>query len=273
MSPAVLSLVSVLQFTENLTDRQAVQMAVRAIDWKYALGVELTDTGFDSSVLAKFRTRLVDHGMERIVFDRLLEHCKVSGLLGAGGKQRTDSTHVIRAVGDLNRLELAGESVRAALEALAVAAPDWLAGAIDLDEFAHRDRSRIDSWGMPGSKTERERLAVVYGQDALTVCRAATGAGAPAWLRELPALELLRRMLMQTYYVCTDDRGREVIIRRGTPASTESRPAGHAGAHWNPVRQHGRAAIVVTFPGRVCQPCPTYWDVTRNTRRPSRSDG
>jgi transposase len=214
MSPAVLSLVSVLQFTENLTDRQAAEMAVRAIDWKYALGVELTDTGFDSSVLAKFRTRLADHGMERIVFDRLLEHCKAAGLLAAGGKQRTDSTHVISAVRDLNRLELAGESVRAALEALAVAAPDWLADTIDLDEFTHRYGPRIDSWAMPGSKTKRDRLAVVYGQDALTVCRAVTGADAPAWLRELPALELLRRMLVQTYYVCTDNRGREVIVRR-----------------------------------------------------------
>ncbi|GAA0669681.1 hypothetical protein GCM10009535_56930 [Streptomyces thermocarboxydovorans] len=58
-----------------------------------------------------------------MVFDRLLEHCKDAGLVGAGGKQRTDSTHVISAVRELNRLELAGESVRAALEALAVAAP------------------------------------------------------------------------------------------------------------------------------------------------------
>lgn len=214
MSPAVLSLVSVLQFTENLTDRQAAQMAVRAIDWKYALGVEWTDTGFDPSVLAKFRTRLASHGMERIIFDRLLEHCKTAGLVAAGGKQRTDSTHVISAVCDLNRLEVAGESVRAASEALAVAAPDWLATTIDLDEFAHRHGPRIKSWAMPGAKTKRDRLAVVYGQDALTVCRAVTGADAPAWLRELPAVELLRRMFMQTYYVCTDNRGREVIVGR-----------------------------------------------------------
>ncbi|ANZ13636.1 hypothetical protein SNOUR_01580 [Streptomyces noursei ATCC 11455] len=32
MAPAVLSLVTVLQFAENLTDRQAAAMAVRAID-------------------------------------------------------------------------------------------------------------------------------------------------------------------------------------------------------------------------------------------------
>src|SRR5258705_336297 len=87
------SLVAVLQFAEDLTDRQAAAMAVRAIDWKYAIGVELDDPGFDFTVLSKFRARLADHGMERVVFDRLLEHCRAEGLVAAGGKQRTDSTH------------------------------------------------------------------------------------------------------------------------------------------------------------------------------------
>lgn len=112
LSPVVLSMVTVLQFTENLTDRQAAVMAVRAIDWKYAIGVELTDIGFDATVLSRFRTRLAGHGMERVVFDRLLEVCRDQGLVGAGGKQRTDFTHVISAVRDLNRTELAGKSVR-----------------------------------------------------------------------------------------------------------------------------------------------------------------
>ncbi|MGW5402622.1 transposase [Streptomyces sp. NPDC003952] len=62
LSPGVLGLVTVLQFTESLTDRQAVAMAVRAIDWKYAMGVELTDTGFDTSVLSRFRARLAGNG-------------------------------------------------------------------------------------------------------------------------------------------------------------------------------------------------------------------
>lgn len=83
-------------------------MAVRAIDWKCAIGAELTGTGFDASVLSRYRARLADQGLERVVFDRLLEHCKDAGLVGAGGKQRTDSTHVISAVRELDRLELAG---------------------------------------------------------------------------------------------------------------------------------------------------------------------
>uniref|UniRef100_A0AAU3GQX5 Transposase n=1 Tax=Streptomyces sp. NBC_01401 TaxID=2903854 RepID=A0AAU3GQX5_9ACTN len=114
---------AVLQFAEDLTDRQAAAMAMWAIDWKYALGSELTDTGFDASVLSKFRALLADNGVERAVSDPLFEHCEDAGLVMAGGKQRTDSTHVISAVRDLNRLEWTGESMRATPETLAVAAP------------------------------------------------------------------------------------------------------------------------------------------------------
>lgn len=183
LSPTVLSLVTVLQFTEHLTDRQAAAMAVRAIDWKYAIGAELTDTGFDATVLSRFRARLAEHGMERVVFDRLLEVGQNQGLIGAGGKQCTDSTHVIGAVRDLNWTELAGESVRAALEALAAAAAGWLADAVDIPEFAQRYAERVNGWTMPWSKSKRDRLAVVFGHDALALCRAIWSPGAPRWLR------------------------------------------------------------------------------------------
>ncbi|MEU5307075.1 IS1182 family transposase [Streptomyces noursei] len=216
MAPAVLSLVTVLQFTENLTDRQAAVMAVRAIDWKYALGMELADAGFDFTVLSKFRARITGHGLERVVFDRLVDHCRAAGLIGAGGRQRTDSTHVISAVRDLNRLELAGESVRAALEALAVAAPSWPASQIDVAEFAHRYGPRINGWTMPPSKTKRDRLAQVFAQDGYAIVRAAYDAGAPIWIRDVEAVQILRQVLVQTYYRRTDSRGREVIVKRDT---------------------------------------------------------
>lgn len=60
LSPGVLCLVTVLQFAEDLTDRQAAAMAVWAIDWKYVVGAELTGTDFDASVLSQFRSRLAD---------------------------------------------------------------------------------------------------------------------------------------------------------------------------------------------------------------------
>lgn len=131
ISPGQLALVSVLQFAENLTDRQ-VAHAVRArIDVKYLLGLELTDPGFDFTVLTGFRQRLLDHGLEERLLDVLLERLAGEGLVSAGGRQRTDSTHVLAAVRRLNRLEFVGETLRGGLEALAAAAPGWLVGWMD----------------------------------------------------------------------------------------------------------------------------------------------
>src|SRR4051812_26533420 len=59
VAPALLAFVTLLQFAENLSDRQAADAVRGRIDWKYALGLDLTDAGFDSTVLSEFRTRLV----------------------------------------------------------------------------------------------------------------------------------------------------------------------------------------------------------------------
>jgi transposase len=168
ISPGQLAVVTALQYAEKLTDRQAAEAARARIDWKYCLAMELDDAGFDFSVLCGFRARLVEHGLEEAVLDTLLARLAELGLGGARGKQRTDSTHVISAVRDLNQLELAGESVRAALEILAVAAPDWLSQVIEVSEWTERYGVRIDSWRLPISEAKRRRLAMIYGQDSLT---------------------------------------------------------------------------------------------------------
>ncbi|MGB6161721.1 MAG: hypothetical protein WCF33_22310 [Pseudonocardiaceae bacterium] len=102
---------------------------------------------------------MIAHGLEEQVLDTLLTWLRELGLVKAGGKQRTDSTHVVSAVRDLNRLELAGESVRAALEALAVAAPGWLPTVIDVPDWAQRYGARVDSWRLPTSQAKRTQLA------------------------------------------------------------------------------------------------------------------
>jgi hypothetical protein len=90
--------------------------------------------------------------------------------VAAGGKQRTDSTHVIAAVRDLNRLELAGETVRACVEALVAAAPDWLAAAVDIAAWGRRHTARVDSWRLPTSQAKRAELALAYGTDGSRCC-------------------------------------------------------------------------------------------------------
>ncbi len=221
-SPGRLALVTALQFVEGLTGRQAAQAVRGRIDWKYALGLELTDAGFDYTVLSKFRARVAAHDLQERALDLLMEAMKSRGLVKAGGKQRTDSTHVISAIRDLNRLELAGESVRACVEALAVAAPDWLAQVVDVPGWSRRYGARVDSWRLPASKTKRKELAAAYGADALALLRAVYHPAAPQWLPELPAVEALRVVLLQNYTVTTGGDGTEVVKRR--EADTDGLP-------------------------------------------------
>ena len=126
MPPWRLALVTIMQFRENLADRQAAEAVRARIDWKYLLSLELSDPGFDFSVLSEFRDRLLAGSAEDLLLDTLLERCRILGLLKARGQQRTDSTHVLAAVRVLNRLELVAETLRAALNAVATIAPDWL---------------------------------------------------------------------------------------------------------------------------------------------------
>ncbi len=124
LSPWRLALVTVMQFRENLSDRQAAEAVRARIDWKYLLGLELTDPGFDFSVLSEFRTRLLNGAAEERLLQKLLERCGELGLVKARGKQRTDSTHVLASIRVLNRLELVAETLRAALNQLATLAPE-----------------------------------------------------------------------------------------------------------------------------------------------------
>jgi transposase len=126
LPPWRLALVTVLQFRENLSDRQAAETVRARIDWKYLLGLELTDPFFDYSVLSEFRARVSTGDVSEQLLETLLTHCQAQGLLRAGGRQRTDATHVVAAVRVLNRLELVAETLRTALNAVATAEPAWL---------------------------------------------------------------------------------------------------------------------------------------------------
>ena len=125
-SPWRLALTTVMQFAEGLSDRQAADAVRSRLDWKYALSLELTDPGFDHTVLSEFLARLVAGQAEQLLLETLLTRVRERGLLKVRGRQCTDSTHVLAAIRVLNRLELVGETVRHALNSLAVVAPDWL---------------------------------------------------------------------------------------------------------------------------------------------------
>src|ERR671929_2160185 len=191
LAPWRLALVTVFQFLEHLSDRQAADAVRARIDWKYALGLELTDPGFHFSVLAEFRARLVAGGAEHRLLDTMLERFKARGLVKARGKQRTDSTHVLAAVHDLHLLELVAETLRAALDDLAAVAPDWLRG-IARPVWFERYGRRVEDYRLPKGREEREALALAIGEDGFLLLDALDAPGAPAEAREVPMVATLR---------------------------------------------------------------------------------
>ena len=121
VAPWRLALVLVMQYLEGLTDRQAADAVRRCMDWKYALSLELTDAGFDFTLLHDFRERLLADDSAQRLLDTLLAACKARGWIRARSTQRTDSTHVLAAVRSLHRLSAAD--------------PDWLRARVPLDWY------------------------------------------------------------------------------------------------------------------------------------------
>jgi transposase len=197
-SPARLALASVLQFVEGLSDRQAVDAVRGRIDWKYALALELTDPGFDHTVLSEFRSRLVHGQAEQLLLDTLLNQCRELGLIKERGRQRTDSTHVLAAVRTLNRLERVGETLRAALNDLAVMAPDWLQ-ALAPPEWYPRYARRVENYHLPKTDAARQELARVIATDGERLLAAVDAASDQPVLAQLPAVMILRRVWAEQY--------------------------------------------------------------------------
>ena len=111
---------------EHLTDRQAADAVRDRLAWKYALSLELTGTGLDHTALSKFRSRLVEGNAEQCLLDLLLKRCREGGRLKAGGRQRTDSTHVLAKICVLNRTLCAAQTMVYVLNVLSEVALDWI---------------------------------------------------------------------------------------------------------------------------------------------------
>src|SRR5260370_31232021 len=165
-APWRLALVTVLQFVEGLSDRQAADAVRKRIDWKYALRLPLEDLGFDFSILCEFRGRLLAGGGGQLLFDALLVHAKSRGWLKARGRQRTDSTHVLAAIQTLSRLECVAETLRSALNVLSATIPEVVQAQVP-PEWYERYATRSQDYRLPPSRDERHDLAEMIGQDVL----------------------------------------------------------------------------------------------------------
>jgi transposase len=243
-APWRLALVTIMQFAENLTDRQAAEAVRGRIDWKYTLGVDLTDAGFDFSVLSEFRARLLAGETVERLLTQMLALFVERGLLQARGTQRTDSTHIVAAVRDLNRLELVGETLHHALNALAQEAPAWVRDQVTAEWFL-RYGQRFSDYRLPKGKCDRQQLAETIGQDGVHLLTQIYGAAAPGALRAIPAVETLRQVWIQQYYQESGTvRWRDAkncppaSLLIASPYDRESRYSEKRGRHWRGYKVH-----------------------------------
>jgi transposase len=190
-APWRLALVTVFQFMEHLTDRQAADAVRSRLDWKYALSLELTDPGFDHTVLAEFRSRLVAGHAEQRLLDLLLERCQEKRWLKARGRQRTDSTHVLAKIRALNRVLCVAQTMVYVLNVLSEVAPDWVRAYVPA-EWVERYGERLSHERLPKEEEERKCYANQVGADGWALLQALDAASTADWLKTLPAITTLR---------------------------------------------------------------------------------
>lgn len=160
--------------------------------------LELTNSGFDHSVLPEFRGRLIASSEENKLLEKMLVILREEKLVKARGKQRTDSTHILAAIRRLNRLELVAETLRQALNELAEKAPEWLIEQIEKDWF-DRYGTRIEKYRLPKNKREQEELALLVGADGHNILEAVYAPETDSSLRQLKGVKILRELWLQQY--------------------------------------------------------------------------
>src|SRR5512143_4305102 len=112
----------------------------------------------------------------------------------------TSWMHVLAAIHTLNRLECIGETLRHALNTLAIVVPDWLRRQVSADWFERYGR-RFEEYRLPPGRPERYALAESMGADGLSLLTALYVPDTPTWLREVPAVEVLRQVWVQQFAV------------------------------------------------------------------------
>lgn len=132
------------------------------------------------------------------MLDKLLALFQARGLLKARGQQRTDSTVVLGAVRDLNRLESVGGTMHSALNSLAVVAPAWVR-AHSQPDWVERYRARVQNYRLPTGTAQGEAYAEVVGADGLALLQAMDDPAEPGWLRQVPTVQILPRVWIQNY--------------------------------------------------------------------------
>lgn len=188
---AVLALVTVFQFVENLPDRRAAEATRTRLDWKYVLHLPWDYTGLEHSLLGEFRGLLVSDPVARQAFQELLERLTEIGLLSNAGERPIEAEAVLEAVDRVSRLERLLQAMRMALETLAAVEPDQLR-MITLPHWYERYGRMQATRALPRSLEEQTALAQAIGADAAYLLEAV--ARTTDGLTSLPELQALHQI-------------------------------------------------------------------------------
>lgn len=243
-TPWRLALITILQFVENLSDRQAAEAVRARIDWKYALSLELTNTGFDHSVLSEFRDRLRTGSAEEQILNLMLKQFQIQGLIKVRGQQRSDSTHVLATIREMTRVEFLGETLRYALNALAEVAPIWLQSVAPV-EWYDKYGKRFEDSRLPKHPSEREALASEMGADGFYLLDLIYAETTPFNWRTFPAIEALRQIWVQQYYAPAETIQLRIAqdsapgaLRLRSPYDVEARRSAKYSRSWTGYKVH-----------------------------------
>lgn len=197
VAPWRLARVTVLQALEGLTDRQAAEAVRTRIDWVYALALPLDDPGFDYSILSDFRQRVLAGQAQDLILEPILQLCRARAL---------------------SSLESVGESMRAALNALAEQDPAWVQAHLNpawFERYVHR----FELARFPQAETQRQLLREQVGTDVAQVLACIEAETTPQAVQSEPAVTLLRQGFAQHY----ERQGEQIGWRDGPAVGNEQR--------------------------------------------------
>jgi transposase len=98
----------------------------------------------------------------------------------------------------LNRAECVIETLRHALNVLAVVAPDWLGSQVQ-PEWLERYGHRAEEYRLPNGEEKRQALLHQVGQDGWGLLAAIQAEPTSDWMLSIPAVETLQRVWNQDY--------------------------------------------------------------------------
>ena len=235
--PSLMSGVLILQYFDDVSDREAADRVRFDLRWKLALDLPLDDGGFDYSSLSRFRSRLAKHGEERYAFDKLLELAIAAGFLRRDAEQVIDSTPMHGAAALQDTYTLLRNGLRKLLLAMGESDPERrrLAKRLQLSDYLVKGKPELD-WGDPKARKVQLQQLVA---DAERLLAEAHGAELPEGSDAQGALALLEQLLGQDI---TRQEDGQHAIRQGVAADRVISTV-------DPEMRHGRKSFSTRFDG------------------------